>query len=201
MIQRCFSAKLSSLFPSYILVLSGRTAAMRDPLGPCPLFLRDLATSAAEAPLKLTTLPLHVHEIVLAFVFYTTTSHIVSPWLGKRYLPKTYPSLPRRTRINWDIHVTSFVQSSLICTVALWVLLRDDEVRGDGSWKGRIGGYSGAAGMTQALAAGYFLWDVMTCSLYFDTQGIGALMHGVSALIITLMGFVSSSNFLLPGLF
>ena len=51
-------------------------------------------------------------------------------------------------------------------------------------------GYSGAAGMTQAFAAGYFLWDCVACVVNFESQGIGALMHGVSALVITMMGFV-----------
>ena len=61
-----------------------------------------------------------------------------------------------------------------------------------------MGGYSGAAGMTQAFAAGYFLWDCVACTLYFESQGIGALMHGVAALVITVMGFVRvSSEFLL----
>lgn len=164
---------------------------MRDPLGPCPAFLQDLAAPLAGAPLRLTTLPLHAHEVLFGFIFYTTISQVLSPFLCSYFIPRLHHSFNRRTRVNWDIHVTSFIQSTLICSIALWLLVNDPEVQGDGSWKGRIWGYSGAAGMAQALAGGYFMWDVVFCLLYFDVQGIGALMHGISALLITMMGFVS----------
>ena len=168
---------------------------MHDPLPASPSLLSSLSAPLSAPPFSLRTLPFHAHEILSAAILYTLVSQYISPSLSARLLPHTYPSFPRRTRINWDIHVTSLVQSTLICSTALWVLINDEEVRGDGTWKGRITGYSGAAGMTQALAGGYFLWDVVMCMAYMDIQGPGALAHGVSALIITMTGFVSCYSF------
>jgi hypothetical protein len=164
---------------------------MKDPLGPAPVFLRDLVQPLAQSPFKLTTLPLHVHEVLAAWLFYTVLSHGVSPLVSTYLFPRTYPALSRKTRNNWDVHLVSLVQSTLICSLALWVLINDKEVVGNGSWKGRIWGYSGAAGLVQAMAAGYFLWDLWISTVYFSIHGPGSLAHAVSALTITMMGFVS----------
>ena len=83
------------------------------------------------------------------------------------------------------------MQSILICSLAIWVLRNDQQVVGDGDWRGRIWGYSGAAGLVQAMAGGYFLWDVYISSVYFSIMGPGSLAHAISALVITMMGFVS----------
>ena len=66
----------------------------------------------------------------------------------------------------------------------------DEEMSGTG-WRGRIWGYSGAAGFVQAIAAGYFAWDVTVSAGWLEVLGIGSLMHAVAALVITMMGFVS----------
>ena len=55
----------------------------------------------------------------------------------------------------------------------------------------RIWGYTGALGMTQAFAAGYFAWDTMASAVHLNVSGPGALAHAISALIITSLGFVS----------
>lgn len=55
----------------------------------------------------------------------------------------------------------------------------------------RIWGYTGALGMTQAFAAGYFIWDVKISATNVGLLGWGSLAHAVSALLITSLGFVS----------
>ena len=55
----------------------------------------------------------------------------------------------------------------------------------------RVWGYTGASGMVQAFAAGYFLWDLVTSAGNLDVHGPGALMHAASALAVSLLGFVS----------
>lgn len=164
---------------------------MHDPLGPAPAFLQSLVEPLTREPFNLTTLPRHIHELLLAFVLYISLSNWISPAICARLLRRTYTSLSQRTRINWDVHVVSLVQSLLICGLALWVLRNDQEVVGAGDWRGRIWGYSGAAGLVQAMAGGYFLWDVYISTMYFKIMGPGSLAHAVSALVITMMGFVS----------
>lgn len=61
----------------------------------------------------------------------------------------------------------------------------------------RVWGYTGASGMVQGFAAGYFLWDLATSAVHVDVYGPGAVMHAGSALAVSLLGFVSL--FLLSG--
>lgn len=56
--------------------------------------------------------------------------------------------------------------------------------------KARVWGYTGASGMVQGFAAGYFLWDLMASVKDVDVHGWGALMHAASALAVTGLGFV-----------
>lgn len=58
----------------------------------------------------------------------------------------------------------------------------------------RIWGYTGAMGMTQAFAAGYFAWDVLVSSMHLDVLGPGSLAHAISALIVTCLGFVCPTH-------
>ena len=73
--------------------------------------------------------------------------------------------------------------------MALWVLIADEE-RKDMDLEERIWGYTGALGMTQAFAAGYFIWDVKISARNVGILGWGSLAHAVSALLITSLGFV-----------
>ena len=165
---------------------------MIDPLPALPLVVRDAIQPIADR-LGLQTLPLHVHEVLLAATFYRYLNTYLSPALSTWAFPGIYPRLPPRTAINWNIHVVSLVQSIFICGSALWVLLMDHE-RENSDAKGRIWGYNGAAGMTQAFAAGYFVWDVMVSMGHIDVLGWASLVHAVSALVIVTLGFVSTFN-------
>ena len=162
---------------------------MIDPLPLPPDSLRAPVEPIANA-LGIQTVPLHTHEILLAFsVYYFLNSH-VSPALSSRLFPQIYPNLPRKRRINWNVHVTSLFQSVFICATALWVMWEDEE-RKNMNARERIWGYTGAMGMTQAFAAGYFAWDVMVSLVHYDVLGPGSLAHAISALIVTNLGFVS----------
>jgi hypothetical protein len=163
---------------------------MIDPFPwPCPPWLTKVSQPIADF-FSLTTLPLHAHEILLAFTMYHLINTRVSPFLSKRLFPVTYTSFNDRTRLNWDVHVVSLVQSTLINTLALWVCWTDEE-RSEMNWRGRVFGYTGAGGMIQAFAAGYFLWDLMVCLTHIDIFGVGLLAHAISALSVFSLGFVS----------
>lgn len=55
----------------------------------------------------------------------------------------------------------------------------------------RVYGYTGAGGLIQALAAGYFLYDLIICTVYIKIFGVGMLFHAISALWVFSFGFVS----------
>lgn len=163
---------------------------MIDPFPlPCPPWLAKISQPIADF-FSLTTLPLHAHEILFAFSLYHIVNTRVSPFISKRLFPSAYAGFNDRTRINWDVHVVSLIQSTLINTLALWVYWNDTE-RADMNWKGRVFGYTGAGGMIQAFAAGYFLWDLMVSLMHLEIFGLGLLAHAISALSVYSLGFVS----------
>jgi hypothetical protein len=163
---------------------------MLDPLPPPPKWLQSYTQPWADY-WALPTLTLHIHEIILSFVFYQVIQSVVSPWLSTTLFPKIYPKFPRRTRLNWDIHVVSLIQSTLINIIALWVMFVDEE-RKTMTHGERVYGYDSACGMVQALATGYFVWDLIVSTVHVNIFGIGLWFHAISALWVFSFGFVSS---------
>jgi hypothetical protein len=163
---------------------------MYDPFPiPCPTFLHDAIQPIAER-YSLPTLPSHIHEVLIALGLYHSINLIFSPWASRKFFPKTYTNFNKRTRLNWDVHVVSLVQSCLINVLALWVSFVDRE-RAEWDWRRRVWGYDGAGGLIQAFACGYFLWDIWISLRYVGIFGIGLLAHAVSALCVFIFGFVS----------
>lgn len=60
----------------------------------------------------------------------------------------------------------------------------------------RVYGYTGAGGLVQAMAAGYFLWDLMISTVHFKIFGPGLWFHAISALWVFSFGFVSCFSLL-----
>jgi hypothetical protein len=88
------------------------------------------------------------------------------------------------------------VQSLLINGMALHVIFFDPErVRAAQDWRERLWGYTSMTGRVQGFAAGYFLWDTLAGIEHLDVQGAGALLHGIAALTITIMGFRPFANY------
>lgn len=170
---------------------------MRDPFPiPPPAFLTSLTNPIANA-LSLSTLPLHIHELLLATLTYQLICVVFAPLLSTYFFPRIYPTLPRRTRLNWDVHVVSMVQSIVVNGLALWVMWVDEE-RGSMGWEERVWGYDGAGGMIQGFAAGYFLWDLLVCVRWVGVFGWGMLAHAVAALVVFSLGFRPFVNFYGP---
>jgi len=48
--------------------------------------------------------------------------------------------------------------------------------------------------MVQGFAAGYFLWDCVVSATYVDVMGVSSLVHAVSALAVTCIGFRPFAN-------
>lgn len=161
---------------------------MLDPLGAPPTWLRDFIEPYALA-LKSPTLTEHIHEVIGAFLFYQFIHSVVSPWLSPILFPRSYPALSARTKLNWDIHVVSFIQSVLINAVALWVMFVDDERRSMSAGE-RVFGYTGTCGLIQALGVGYFVYDLIVSVQHLQMFGIGMLFHAISALWVFSLGFV-----------
>ncbi|KAK5987717.1 putative TLC domain-containing protein C17A2.02c [Cladobotryum mycophilum] len=167
---------------------------MKDPFPIPPIpWLSDLVQPFADR-YDMPTLPLHIHEVLFAALFYSFIFWPISPLLSKLIAPQHYSQLNRKKRLNWDAHIVSFIQSTLINILAIWVMLVDEE-RKHMDWEGRVWGYTGAAAMIQALAAGYFVWDLFVTSFNLDVFGLGTLAHAVAALLVYSLGFRPLVNY------
>lgn len=168
---------------------------MKDPIPHIPLLSKAIQPFADY--FSLTTLPLHIHEVVAAFVGYHLINTIISPWLSNKLFPVKYNKLSPDRKLNWDVHVVSLCQSTMINTLALWVMFVDEDRKNMNSLE-RVFGYTGASGMIQGLAAGYFLWDLFVTLQNVQAFGYGMLAHALSALIVFSFGFVSLRSPWLP---
>lgn len=164
---------------------------MHDPFPPWPLLAK--ATQPLADYLSFPTLPLHIHEVLGSFIFYTCANLYFAPWISKKLFPVQYPKLSADRKINWDVHVVSLIQSTGICALAFWVMYADRE-RAAMDWQQRVWGYTGGCGMIQGMAAGYFLWDLMITTMHIKVFGPGMLAHAVSALLVFSFGFVRSAS-------
>jgi len=162
---------------------------MLDPFPIPPIPWLSAAIQPFADYFSLTTLPLHIHEVLISFLGYTVINIYISPIISTWLFPVKYPSLSAEKKLNWDVHVVSLCQSTMINTLALWVMFVDEE-RKNMSWEQRIWGYTGAAGMIQGLAAGYFLWDLVITVQHIKVFGLGMLAHAISALTVFSFGFV-----------
>lgn len=163
---------------------------MRDPFPIPPIAALSRAVEPLAERLNMPTLPYHIHEVVAAALLYTFIQTVVSPVLSDRFFPQFYPRHNRAKKANWDTHVVSLAQSLLINALALWVMYADEE-RSAMDYEQRVWGYTGGCGLIQALAAGYFVWDLGITLLNLDIFGLGLLAHAVSALTVYTFGFVS----------
>lgn len=170
---------------------------MRDPFPIPPIPALSKAVEPLAEWLAMPTLPLHIHEVLGAALLYTFIQVVVSPVLSARFFPQFYPAHNRAKKANWDTHVVSLVQAMLINALALWVMFADDERRAM-DYEQRVWGYTGACGLIQALAVGYFVWDLGITLLNLDIFGFGLLAHAVSALAVYTFGFVCAPSFFTP---
>lgn len=166
---------------------------MRDPfraLAPKPL--EALSVPLARA-LNLPALPLHAHEVLFAITFYAFLAQVVSPAVSRRVVPSRYALMDRRSRISWNVHVVSFVQSCVVNALSLYIICCDEERqswRGADAWELRIWGYTGLIGLTQSLALGYFLWDLYMCVRHVHIFGWGMVAHAIASSAMFTLGFV-----------
>lgn len=147
------------------------------------------ATKDFTAAIGLPVLNLHIHEVLISAFAYHFICSTISPFLSKLICPKIYAGLKRRTRVNWDIHVTSLFQSTLISGIGLYQLFYNEE-RLAMDWRERVWQYDSGLCFLVSLATGYFVWDLAICVYYLSDFGVGTLAHAASALAVYGFGFV-----------
>jgi hypothetical protein len=167
---------------------------MRDPFPIPPIASLQRLFEPFATFLGLETLPLHVHEIVWAFAFYHLVFVYVAPTLSFILVADRYRLLSMEGRLRWNMKCVSFVQSSLISLLSILIMNFDMERR-EMNLEERVWGYTGAAGMVQALAVGYFVWDTYIMARYTRIFGEAMLVHGISCTIAFSLGFVGTCSY------
>ncbi|KFA70826.1 hypothetical protein S40288_09782 [Stachybotrys chartarum IBT 40288] len=167
---------------------------MHDPFFLPPVPWLSTAVQPFADRFGLPSLPLHIHEVLAGAALYSVIYYPISPLLSKLLLPDHYLKLSYNSRLNWDTHVVSLVQSVLINGLAIWVMIYDEE-RKQMDLEERVWGYTGAAGLVQSLAAGYFVWDLVVTSLHVKVFGLGTLAHAIAALIVYMLGYRPFVNY------
>ncbi|KAI9370202.1 TLC domain-containing protein [Aspergillus egyptiacus] len=169
---------------------------MLDPVPPPPEWLRAVIEPWAQR-FHSPALADHCHEIIASFFAYLLIHYALSPWLSPKLFPRHYPNLNKRTKLNWDVHVVSLVQSTFINAVALWVLFADEERKSMTSGE-RVYGYDGSCALVASLAVGYFIYDLIISTVYVRMFGIGMLFHAICALWVFSFGYRPFVNFYAP---
>jgi hypothetical protein len=164
---------------------------MLDPFPP-PSWMRDAVEPLAHK-LHLHTLTLHIHEVLFSYAVYVVINSVLSPYISARLLPATYAQFPPRTKLQWNLHVTSLINATFLSIAILYVLYADKD-RLNATWEDRLWGYTGAGGLVQALSAGYFLWDVQVCFRNVAILGVLDPLHAAVGLCVSLLGFVRLWN-------
>jgi hypothetical protein len=190
-----FLPKISfSIFPFLVFEISDRcrqrSFTMQEFLPAPPKGLSGLFEPLGEV-LGLPLLPQHMHEILFFLFLYDLIYTRISPSLSTSFFPKVYPKLTAKERIDWNVHVVSLTQCTLIGILAAFCLIFDQERR-NMTWQERVWGYTGATNTLLGIANGYFVWHLLSMIKYFKLYGWSMVAHGVCALAIMISGFVSS---------
>ncbi|CAI6315193.1 unnamed protein product [Periconia digitata] len=176
---------------------SPSTINMHDPFPITPPAWFSKIVQPVADSLSFQTLPLHAHEVLFAFCLYHSIFQYFAPFISNLLIPQTYANFSAKTRLSWNVHIVSLSQSTLICALSLWVMQKDG-VRSDMDWTERVYGYTGASGLIQAFAGGYFVWDLAITVQNLSVFGPGMLAHAVSALFVFSLGFRPFVNFYAP---
>jgi hypothetical protein len=165
---------------------------MRELLPSPPRGLTDLFEPLGDL-LGLPLLPQHMHEILFFLCFYELLYTAISPSLSTRFFPKVYPKLDGKAKIDWNVHVVSLTQCSLIAPLAAFALIFDQE-RKNMTWQERVWGYTGVTNTLLGMANGYFVWHLLRMIKYYKIYGWSMVAHGISALAIMMSAFVSFAS-------
>ncbi len=100
----------------------------------------------------------HVPTVVLSLTSWVTIQYL-SAVLSPKLFPKRFAKFDRRTRVNWDIHVVSFVHAAIVTPAAAAIWWQVQQSGGLAAKNhplaiDRLRGYDYEAGQVYAIALG-----------------------------------------------
>ncbi|KAH3687401.1 hypothetical protein WICPIJ_001614 [Wickerhamomyces pijperi] len=130
-------------------------------------------------PSALEKVAYHIHEIIIIIGFYHfifVLSSLVSPLLVD------FSKVPRKTQIDFHVHVVSFVQSVIIVILAL--PLNFDQTL----YQDRVFATTPYSSLVTTAAFAYFVWDSIISTVYISLFGVQFLVHGIISSIVFFIG-------------
>ncbi|KAJ7905847.1 DUF887-domain-containing protein [Mycena olivaceomarginata] len=100
----------------------------------------------------------HLPTFVASFAFFTIIHVVLVPLIGRFVFPAQWTRMGARKRNNWAIHTPT----------------------------ASLAGMNGS-GTVQAVAAAYFLWDLLDAVVNFED--LGFVLHGISCFAIYFLSF------------
>lgn len=123
----------------------------------------------------------HAHEIVISTVLYTILHLKIAPWVNRQLFGKRYSQLrDKGSKLDFDVHVVSMVQS----LISIWMLL---PIIGASTSADPNTYQDDRALMVTAISAGYFIWDIVVCTMNFKLYGLQFWGHAAAALYVMLI--------------
>ncbi|KAJ7827474.1 DUF887-domain-containing protein [Mycena olivaceomarginata] len=123
----------------------------------------------------------HLPTFVASFAFFTIIHVVLVPLIGRFVFPAQWTRMGARKRNNWAIHVASQIHAMIILPLAIRCLSLP-ELDAD-----RVFGWHERSGTVQAVAAAYFLWDLLDAVVNFED--LGFVLHGISCFAIYFLSF------------
>ena len=143
---------------------------------------------------SLSALPLHIHQVLLAFVAYHFINIIYSPFVSARLFPKHYSHFTVKSKFIWDLNVVRLFKSPIIVFLSLYaVTTYDGSATTD--WKERVWGYTASGGTAQAVALAFFLWEIIIAVQHFEILGWPMLLHSISSSLGATLAFRPLFNY------
>lgn len=142
--------------------------------------------------LGLNALPLHLHGVIISFLFFHTVWLISKPIFSSVLRLKQYRRLSFKDKIYWDAHVVSMVHAVILIPFS-FVILKQNLLNDN-----KIFGYSPYAADIYSVALGYFLWDTVFCTRYVKFFGKLFMLHGISSASVFILCFRPLLNYYGP---
>lgn len=158
--------------------------------GVLSLSLSSGGAQAVADALGLSLITSHIYEILIVLSCYHLIYLFVGPAISARLFPTIYPQLSSEAKSDWDIHIVSLTQCTLISVLSSYIVLFDER-RKAMTWPERVWGYTEMTNTVLAVANGYFIWHLSLMIKHRKKYGWPMVAHAVCTLFVMMLGFVS----------
>jgi hypothetical protein len=143
--------------------------------------------------LHLPLLPQWLPLLSAVFAGYWTLYFWIGPSVSSLVFPKAYARLNGRKRLDWDVHVVSFV-NSLVTTILSARVVLFDIGRKHMDWQERAWGYTGPCAFALTIANGYFYWHLVMMIYHKKVYGWSMIAHASAVSLIMTSGYVGKKE-------